>query len=118
MGGCLMLYYGLTQLICPPGAGDSAAKALPAICSNAVFSWWGTRIESWYAKNYGSFESHLCINAIVLPRQARDKHREGTQKRLPFSHDQVEWRAGNIDHDDLRRCWLAMLSRPSAGACG
>eukprot|EP01046_Picozoa_sp_COSAG06_P014462 COSAG06_NODE_898_length_11667_cov_4.407244_8_plen_56_part_00 len=45
-----MLYYGLTQLICPPGAGDSAAKALPAICSNAVFSWWGTRIESWYAK--------------------------------------------------------------------
>jgi hypothetical protein len=25
--------------------------------------------------------SHLCINAIFLPRQARDKHRETTQKR-------------------------------------
>jgi len=29
--------------------------------------------------------SHLYINAVFLPRQARDKHRESTQKRLPFS---------------------------------
>eukprot|EP01046_Picozoa_sp_COSAG06_P017305 COSAG06_NODE_1171_length_10418_cov_8.441216_3_plen_117_part_00 len=26
------------------------------------------------------FKSHLCVNAIFLPRQARDKHRESTQK--------------------------------------
>jgi hypothetical protein len=31
------------------------------------------------------FLSHLYINAVFLPRQARDKHRESTQKRLPFS---------------------------------
>ena len=33
----------------------------------------------------GSFEPFLYINAIFLPRQARDKHRETTQKRLPLS---------------------------------
>ena len=27
------------------------------------------------------FLSHLCIKTIFLPRQARDKHRESTQKR-------------------------------------
>ena len=27
------------------------------------------------------FWRHLCIKAIVLPRQARDKHRESTQKK-------------------------------------
>ena len=29
--------------------------------------------------------SHLYTNAVFLPRQARDKHRESTQKRLCFS---------------------------------
>ena len=34
-----------------------------------------------------SFLSHLYIKPIILPRQARDKHREGTlQKRCRFSH--------------------------------
>jgi hypothetical protein len=28
--------------------------------------------------------SHLCIKVIILPRQARDKHRESTQKKMPF----------------------------------
>ena len=28
---------------------------------------------------------HLDINCIILPRQARDKHRESTQKRMAFS---------------------------------
>jgi hypothetical protein len=27
---------------------------------------------------------HLCINMIILPRQARDKHRESTQKKDAF----------------------------------
>jgi hypothetical protein len=49
VGGTLMLYYGVTQLVCPPGAGDSAAKALPEICNTEAFSWWGTRIESWWS---------------------------------------------------------------------
>ena len=30
------------------------------------------------------FFSHLCINAIILPRQARDNHRENS-KKVPFS---------------------------------
>ena len=49
VGGGLMIYYGITQLVCPPGAGDSAAKALPPICDSAAFSWWLTRIESWWS---------------------------------------------------------------------
>ena len=37
----------------------------------------------WLVKTV--FWSHLCIKTIILPRQARDKHRESTQQRLtPF----------------------------------
>jgi hypothetical protein len=32
-----------------------------------------------------AFLSHLYIKTIILPRQARDKHRENTQKKMPFS---------------------------------
>ena len=32
-----------------------------------------------------AFWSHLYIKTIILPRQARDKHRESTQKKMPFS---------------------------------
>lgn len=49
VGAAVMIYYGTTQLICPPGAGDSAAKALPKICDSVAFSWWLTRIESWWS---------------------------------------------------------------------
>jgi hypothetical protein len=31
-----------------------------------------------------AFLSHLYIKTIILPRQARDKHRESTQKKMPF----------------------------------
>ena len=30
------------------------------------------------------FLRHLCIKCIILPRQARDKHRESAQKRVAF----------------------------------
>jgi hypothetical protein len=30
----------------------------------------------------GHFLRHLCIKRIILPRQARDKHRESTQKKM------------------------------------
>jgi hypothetical protein len=43
------------------------------------------RSQQHPAKN-GIFEN-LCIKAIILPRQARDKHRETTQKKMcRFSH--------------------------------
>jgi hypothetical protein len=29
--------------------------------------------------------SHLYIKINILPRQARDEHRESTQKKVPFS---------------------------------
>jgi hypothetical protein len=31
------------------------------------------------------FSRHLCIKTNILPRQARDKHRESTQKKVRFS---------------------------------
>jgi hypothetical protein len=41
--------------------------------------------------------SHLYINAIILPRQARDKHRENTQKRVAFSSSGAVVEAGSLD---------------------
>eukprot|EP01046_Picozoa_sp_COSAG06_P078123 COSAG06_NODE_25781_length_628_cov_22.017013_1_plen_147_part_00 len=32
-----------------------------------------------------AFLSHLCIKTIILPRQARNIHRETQQKKMPFS---------------------------------
>jgi hypothetical protein len=32
--------------------------------------------------------SHLCKKGIFLPRQARDKHRESTQKRAVFVQEE------------------------------
>jgi hypothetical protein len=37
------------------------------------------------------FLSHLCIKTIILPRQARDKHRESTQKKRPFSFASIAY---------------------------
>jgi hypothetical protein len=34
--------------------------------------------------------SHFILNMIILPRQARDKHRESTQKRVVFSAEGLE----------------------------
>jgi hypothetical protein len=42
-------------------------------------------------KQPASFLSHLYIDAMILPRQARVKQRESTQKPLPFSRRGV-WR--------------------------
>jgi hypothetical protein len=33
------------------------------------------------------FLSHLCIKCIILPRQARDKHRKNSKKSAVFSQD-------------------------------
>jgi serine/threonine protein phosphatase PrpC len=45
-----------------------------------------------------SFLRHLYIKCIILPRQARDKHRESTQKRVAFSLS--TWRTASC-------CWHA-----------
>ena len=45
-------------------------------------------------------KSNLCINAIILPRQARDKHRESTQKRLLFSAVAAHEESINVKGED------------------
>ena len=40
---------------------------------------------------------HLCMNTNILPRQARDKHRESTQKQTVFSQEE------NADGVGVRR---------------
>jgi hypothetical protein len=42
-------------------------------------------MHAWSEKTKRSFESHSYINAIFLPRQARDNRRESTQKQTGFS---------------------------------
>ena len=37
------------------------------------------------------FLRHLYIKYMILPRQARDKHRESTQKRMAFSYRPQSW---------------------------
>jgi hypothetical protein len=42
-------------------------------------------MQAYFVCESGSVLSHFYINPIFLPRQARDKHRQSTQKRLSFS---------------------------------
>eukprot|EP01046_Picozoa_sp_COSAG06_P059105 COSAG06_NODE_12110_length_1422_cov_2.312295_1_plen_106_part_00 len=40
-------------------------------------------VDAWARKRH--FLSHLYIKCIILPRQARDEHREKHSKKVPFS---------------------------------
>jgi hypothetical protein len=51
------------------------------------------------------FLRHLYIKMMILPRQARDKHRETTQKRDRFGAAQCE------DHLDLTERQRQLLPR-------
>jgi hypothetical protein len=42
------------------------------------------RINAPGNENGSGFEPFIYLKTIILPRQARDKHRESTQKRLLF----------------------------------
>jgi hypothetical protein len=52
------------------------------------------------------FLRHLYIKTIMLPRQARDKHRESTQKEsCRHRHGQLQRRGGAVSHElQHRRC--------------
>ena len=41
-------------------------------------------IEYDQVRKKRSVLSHFYYKTIILPRQARDKHRESTQKQMPF----------------------------------
>jgi hypothetical protein len=71
-------------------------KTHPALASDLQTLCWGSTglcgivaalvqgpVVDAYAKPV--FLSHFYVHAIFSPRQARDKHRESTQKRQPFS---------------------------------
>jgi hypothetical protein len=55
--------------------------------------------------------SHLYIKMIILPRQARDKHRESTQKRVRTVFLQEEDRVRNASIIASTDCLLATLTR-------
>eukprot|EP01046_Picozoa_sp_COSAG06_P020681 COSAG06_NODE_1523_length_9173_cov_31.694682_3_plen_96_part_00 len=57
---------------------DTRAVGLPRLRSS-----FGVIPQSPARKRH--FLSHLYIKCIILPRQARDKHRESTQKSAVFS---------------------------------
>jgi hypothetical protein len=56
-------------------------------CSAHRVTWQGLGCTTTCSPSYAKTVvlSHLHLYAIVLPRQARDKHRENTPKSLPFS---------------------------------
>ena len=73
-------------------AQPSAAAAAPAA---AGCVWWRISFPRHSRRHSGGkrhFLRRLYIKCIVLPRQARDKHREGTQKRVAFRIACVGWR--------------------------
>jgi hypothetical protein len=41
-----------------------------------------------------AFLSHLCTKTIILPRQARDKHRENSKKDAVFRTEITVWQLG------------------------
>jgi hypothetical protein len=48
----------------------------------------GVRVEAdEHILRKPAFLSHLCIKTIILPRQARDKHRENSKKDAVFRTD-------------------------------
>ena len=61
------------------------------------------------------FLRHLYIKCIVLPRQARDKHRESTQKRMAFSYRRPARRRSRWLMQQLARTWARWLSCSTRG---
>jgi hypothetical protein len=73
-----------------PGLAWAASQPDHFLIENAVDIMRGTYRFSIIlpALRKTAFLSHLHIKTIILPRQARDKHRE-TQKKMPFPAPRV-----------------------------
>ena len=59
-------------------------KPLGEAKADAVYDKATALVTRWGKRH---FLSHLYIKCIILPRQARDKHRESTQKRAVFCRE-------------------------------
>jgi hypothetical protein len=53
-----------------------------------------------YPAKDGIFEPFVYIKTIILPRQARDKHRESTPKKMPFFAPVLSGTAHNKRNND------------------
>jgi hypothetical protein len=114
--------------------GVSAQGCIWPRAAVAAGTWWGynTQTKDLDVCENGSFEPFLLyIDAIFLPRQARDKHAESTQKRVLFSqvatfnatHDRLVSRGiascpcSNLTHNGCNqqlRCGKAYCSNATA----
>ena len=65
--------------------------------------------------------SHLCIKTIILPRQARDKHRENSKKdaafRAPSSSSQSPWQIWQSEPTSIKGSFLECFPYVCPGAC-
>ena len=83
----LMPFPSDTRSFVKTGSGQTYGKDLKSKRDDVIF--W-CRYGCQQCTSYGStgqktvFLSHLSIRTIILPRQARDTHRESTQKRDRF----------------------------------
>jgi hypothetical protein len=99
-----------------PTSSSAAAACKPAAILGRVYLWHprGGKVR----KPAGPLLSHVRIQAIVLPRRARDKHRrESTPKRRPFcAGERAEiFRAGRRGSAG-RPNWSAILGAMRGGA--
>eukprot|EP01046_Picozoa_sp_COSAG06_P072067 COSAG06_NODE_20913_length_776_cov_2.901034_1_plen_115_part_00 len=67
------------------------------------------RIEEEKLLRKTAFLRHLYLKTIILPRQARDKHRESTPKKMwLFSHRRAVGKRAVFLNADLTTVWQAV----------
>ena len=77
------------RFLWPSASAAFAFRTIPHLDGVVdILSWWTfTDVFEEGGAKESPFLRYLYIKTIILPRQARDKYRESTQKRvLPFSH--------------------------------
>ena len=71
-----------------------------------------TLISTMPGKKKTVFLSHFYLNVLFLPRQARDRHRESTQKKIPFIVFSQRHRAARQRQQALSGNAVSMMEPP------